>query len=517
MQVSDTARVGVTVLVALVLLAALSLSLRATMMRTGTYTRRVVAQNAQGIQAGAAVRVRGVDMGTVDRVGLGPNHRALLTLRISSDYIVQPDDDIRIIGGMMGFAPPHVEITPGGRDSPLTVRIDDEEVLVADSVADTERLMQEGERLMANLNDLTQRMMGLTDSLTAVVDDPALRQNFRQTAANLEQLTRSGIVLSQNLDRTLGQVDVLVRDFGQTSTEMRATMRQAGTTVERFGGAADDTRLLMQDARALIEDTRGTVTGVGDVFVDVRGALGEGRVQVAQALEALSGSLRRLDATLDETQRFIADPQIRADLQATAQNVREATGTLRDIAQDVRGLTGDPEVQEDLRETISGLRDATEDAQFLLRRARDVVGAGAAARSVGARLGDTEFDAVLSRTTRTNRTRIDFDATIPWTDESFFRLGFYDFSERNRFNVQYGQQIRPGTWLRYGVRASRLGVGLDLGGRRWPTLGIDVFGVDRPQVDVRTNVRLTPSLDLSIGLDNALRQPDPLFGVRYRF
>jgi hypothetical protein len=126
-----------------------------------------------------------------------------------------------------------------------------------------------------------------------------------------------------------------------------------------------------------------------------------------------------------------------------------------------------------------------------------------------------ELNAELVHAVDANRTRIDFDATIPWSERSFYRLGFYDFGESNRFNAQGGVLLADRIWGRYGFHASKLGLGLDLGSRRRPPLSIDVFGVDRPQVDLRGNVPLTSSLDFTLGLDNATRRADPIFGLRY--
>ena len=53
-----------------------------------------------------------------------------------------------------------------------------------------------------------------------------------------------------------------------------------------------------------------------------------------------------------------------------------------------------------------------------------------------------------------NRTRLDFGATIPWSDTIFYRVGMRDFGQENQFNVQRGQRIAGNFWARYGVHAS---------------------------------------------------------------
>jgi hypothetical protein len=99
---------------------------------------------------------------------------------------------------------------------------------------------------------------------------------------------------------------------------------------------------------------------------------------------------------------------------------------------------------------------------------------------------------------------------------TFYRLGLFDFGENTRFNAQAGQAVRPGIWTRYGIHASKLGVGLDIGRPERPPFTLDLYGVDRPRVDLRGYIPVGGSLDVSLGLDNATRSPDPVFGLRYR-
>src|SRR6266498_5461585 len=115
---SPAAKVGATVLAAFALLAFLTFSLRGTTRRLDTYPLKVAFKDAQGIQPGGYVRIRGVDEGNVESVHLDPGGNALLTLRIRREYQVKDTDSIRIVGGLFGFQPPWVEITPAGAGSP---------------------------------------------------------------------------------------------------------------------------------------------------------------------------------------------------------------------------------------------------------------------------------------------------------------------------------------------------------------------------------------------------------------
>lgn len=521
MRTSEAAKVGITALVALAILAFVTFFLRGTLTRGKSYTRQVEFPNAHGIQEGAFVRVKGVDVGEVEEVGLSSSGNALLTLRISEKYRLKPEDSIRIVGGVFGFGAPYVEITPNGRTASITPS--DSDVLQGESSAGAEDLMARSNELLANVNDLTLRMNRLAGSLTEMVDDPELRRSFARTASNFEKASESGVKIAQNMERVTGRAEGLIDGLQSTTTQVNRTLRTADSTLQGFRGTAEESQKLMSDTRGLVREMSGVVKNTGTVVenagglvTDTRATLTENRERLKSVLENVDASLKELQGTLAETRSFLGDPEVRGDLKATARNIKEATEGLKKITDDVRVITGDQEVQESLKGTLSRLDEVSRQASDLFRRVEQVVGAsGMTAKTIGERLSEARLRTEVTRTVDSNRTRIDFDATIPWSSSTFYRLGFFDFGEANKFNVQAGQQLRPGVWTRYGIHASKLGVGLDLGSLQRPAFTLDLFGVDRPRADLRTYVPLGSSFDLTLGVNRALRHPDPVFGLRY--
>jgi phospholipid/cholesterol/gamma-HCH transport system substrate-binding protein len=529
MRFTDAAKVGLTVLVAALALAYATFSLRGSMLGRGSYLQQVTFPHAQGIQEGAYVRVRGVDMGTVETVGLGPRGQALLTLRISDEYRVKPEDAITISGGLFGFNPPWVEITPGGREQPVAVAPG--EPLEGETGPGTDRLLTRAEVLLENLNDLSVRMNRVTEGLARYAEDPQLRRSLTRTASNFERISESGIVIARNMQSATAQADRLVDSFEGTARRLDRTLQQADRLFAGFQGTADESRALMRetrgavgelretvkDTRELVKTTNNAVETAGGLASDARLFFTANRGRLQEVLESLDSSLKQLDGTLTEARSFIADPELRSDLKSTATNIREATLNLREISEDVRGLTGDPKLQEDLRVTIGNLRDLSDEAGDVFRRVRTVLGGtGSTAKSVGRRIAEASLDAEFVHSVRGERPRIDFNATIPWTDSFLFKVGMYDFGERNRFNAQAGQLLREGIWGRYGIYASKVAVGLDVGNPLRPPFSFDLYGLDRPRLDARGNIPVGRNFDVTLGLDNIFRRPDPIFGLRYR-
>src|SRR4051812_4711448 len=161
MRSADLVRVGIAVIVGLAILIGASFWLRRAGVSGKTSVYRVKFVNAQGIQKGAYVRVGGVTVGEVTSVDLIKDPLpAQLTLKISKAYEVKPEDSIRIVAGRTGFSPPYVEITPGGRKKPAAAG--PENVFTGESGSGTEELISEADRLLHNLNNLSESMTRLS-------------------------------------------------------------------------------------------------------------------------------------------------------------------------------------------------------------------------------------------------------------------------------------------------------------------------------------------------------------------
>ena len=139
------------------------------------------------------------------------------------------------------------------------------------------------------------------------------------------------------------------------------------------------------------------------------------------------------------------------------------------------------------------------------------------------RARDTGVNAGSVFDTRGGGVRVAVDATVPWTDARFWRLGLFDAGETNGFNLQYGQRLALGdwqprnTWWRLGVHASHVGLGVDWGDPSRPTLAADLYNANEPRLDLLGSFRLQRRLDASLGLDNVFRNPSPVIGLRLHY
>jgi len=110
--------------------------------------------------------------------------------------------------------------------------------------------------------------------------------------------------------------------------------------------------------------------------------------------------------------------------------------------------------------------------------------------------------------------RTDLTLSFPYRDNRFFYLGVYDVTESNKFILQYGSQLTPTLDLRYGLYASKLGVGVDWRLKPGLHLRADVFDPNDLQINTRTKIQLNADWSLWVGIDSLFDQNQPVLGVQ---
>jgi len=68
--------------------------------------------------------------------------------------------------------------------------------------------------------------------------------------------------------------------------------------------------------------------------------------------------------------------------------------------------------------------------------------------------------------------------------------------------------------MRYGIYASKLGVGVDWQTSNLGKFRIDMFNPNNPQLDARALFRVNEDFSIWLGADSLMKRTTPLIGVR---
>jgi ABC-type transporter Mla subunit MlaD len=530
MRWSDAVRVGITVVAAAALMLFIYLGSRG----INLFARRptvvsVAFDNAQGVQPKADVLLDGVKVGQVTDVQLDRRqNRPVVTMELDQPNLPQYVR-FRIVGAVLGFGQPHVEIASADRATgqPLPrpgTPLAESRVLEGESPPGLDavgpklaEMMPKANQLLDNMNGLARQMSQLTTNFNRLASDPRLQRNlFTMTdnlavgsrnlagaSSQLAQFARSGPVIGRNLEKSTAQLNDLLAALQLTGARFQATLTKMDAMMAEF-----------QD----------TATEFHGTAAELHASAAENRPRLTALMTGLQDSLKTLNAALEQVQSLVADPQIRTSFQQTAANVRDATANLKQVTADVQSLTGDPGVQSDLRVTLQTLRQTTQEAFLAFQQVNRLIGTrGDRIDRLRERARGTDVNAAGVVDTRGAGARVTVDATVPWGDSSFWRFGIFDAGESNGFNAQYGQRLQIGgwqprnTWFRLGVHASHVGAGLDWGRPQRPLLSADLYNANDPRLDLLGSFSLNRQIDANLGLDNVFRRPSPVLGLRFHY
>lgn len=488
MQPRAAARVGLAVIAGMVLMFGAWWFLAH--MSLGSYTLRATFEDTKGLLPQTPVRMNGVSIGNVSSVDLRPQDlRPVVTLRVHARHRIPRDARIRITSGLL-IASPQLEIYWMGEPSheamaPGDWPADQVDLRPASGLA---QISPEAERTIAAMNvavgETTRLLQDVAPGLVALLDQMrSVVEKADTTAGNLAEAS-SGVRRLATDPKLQAALRASLEDFEHMSEEARQTAQTLSGELQAMV-TRNSTRLdeLLLGALELLRNFTDTV-------------------------DAARGIMTRLTEQ-------VSDPRIQQSMLETLELGKTTMARFSQIAADIHSLTGDPAVQTDLRTTVGSLRETSDEGQRLVRRL-GALAEGIRLPGTGAPLGITDARVTLDFMARSNPPtfRSDIGLRARLGERTALNVGLYDFTEGNRLTAQYETTVAPDVWMRYGIRASKLGVGLDWRMSPTATLSLDAFDPNRSRLDARATLRVNDDLSAFLGVDSLFRQSTPVFGVR---
>lgn len=478
MLIRREARVGLVVFIAILTLIAIYWFLGGLGLRASTYPIYAVFRDAQKLDRGSDVRMAGVKIGTVAGASLTPDSRARIEMLIERGIEIPTDSVARITtGGLIGEN--YMEIIPGSADRYLDP---------GDRIASAPTV--EFDELMTQASDLLEELNKTAAAVNQVLGDEELVASLKSTAANLNKATNSA---NQVLMSTQALLEEARPEIRRTFNNLATASENAVEISRQFQEAIETER---PNITALLAETRQAVRNLNTTVTEAHSFLGGfagTRDQVNQALARA--------ATLAERAEEITE------------NLAVATAGIRDI-------TTDPELQCNIKEITRNLVATTQQAEELLTSLNRRFGGGSCPPTAEEKAAVPGYGLTANALWNTSDGNYRFDANYTWlTDpDAFFRIGAYNIGESTRLNLQGGTVLNPRNALRYGLYASRLGVGYDYRFTRNTRFSVDLYRPNQPEYELRGIWDFSRNLGLYGGMQGAFENdnPDFLVGVQYR-
>ncbi|GAB1544535.1 MlaD family protein [Scytonema sp. NUACC21] len=385
--------VGLLLLLGLGMFGIVILWLNRVTAARNSYKAIVEFANAGGMQQGALVRYRGVEVGRISGIRPGPNNVDVQIEIVNANLIIP--SDVKVEANQTGLISENViDITPrsqfplGNVAKPL------------DKNCNPQLIVCNGSRLKGQIGISTDELIRATTQLTTVYSNPEFYSNVNKAventalaAANVAELTRNFNILSKSLQQQVNSLSTTTRTVQQSATLLTAsttrTLNQISRTANQFGGTAGEFGGTAKEIRLTVNQVNKLVNNLDTLLTNNRSSL----VAALDNLSATSTQLRQTVSSLSPTVNRVTQGQLLQNLETLSVNAAQASANLRDVSNalnnpnnvlvlqqtldsarvtfentqkitsDLDELTGDPAFRQNLRQLVNGLSSLVSSTQ----------------------------------------------------------------------------------------------------------------------------------------------------------
>jgi len=370
-------RIGLLVLTALVMFVGFVLSVgKRSAMFEERYSLWTTFNSTEGLAVGAPVRLAGIQVGNVTRIGFGPDPQdRRITMTLTLERRVQDrirEDSIASLGTIGLVGDKVLDITVGSHDRPV---LPPGGRLASTDPLDYGRLLQKGDRIL----DHATRISASLDEFFSGGEVSAVGRK------NVSEAMRSMRNTLVELEKGEGLLHALI--YGRQGGELIARLERTAGSLERVAKAAESERGLLH---ALIHASPD----------DTLGRLG-------RTLETLDATLREIRESRGLFHALVHDPagpEILARAARTAERLESTAAALQEAEGLLPALLFDPSrvaLLDDLQSATTGLKTLTADLGAIADRLREGEG------TLGALLEDpTVYEDLAALLRGANRSRV---------------------------------------------------------------------------------------------------------------
>lgn len=253
-------------------------------LNANRYRFQVTFSNAGGLSVGAAVRLRGVDVGRVVAIQPGVN-QVVVTVEIASQQTIIPKNSrFRALSGGL-VSQTFVDISP--RETldvaaitakPRSPDCDAQPIvcqgaeLPGQTSASFDDLIQaaativkqlDNSELLESLAQLTQGLSGLTQDLKQVTQDA--RISFKELQSAAQAVERAGVKVGNAADATTGMIRGNQQNLRSALLRLNTTLDTAQATFVAFRKVATDLDQITGDPQ-IREDLKRLIRGLGKLI-----------------------------------------------------------------------------------------------------------------------------------------------------------------------------------------------------------------------------------------------------------
>ena len=389
----------------------------------------IVFPDAGLLQKGDQVRLNGIPIGKVEKIGLSGG-KVLVRVSINSKIKIRKDAKV-VVGDVGLFGTNYIKISQY-RTTKNPEYWSPNGVYQGSEEPGFEELLRQGQ-------DLVVQAKNTFLSLNQIMSDEEFHQDFKGIFADLKSSTESSKRLFAETEEKLGEV---FSDVSSITRSLEENTDSAGTqavlAMERLNHVLTDLETLSRENRDNVDMAIKNLTEMMKEFN------GNG-----ETIENIRKTLANLEKVSSDMAQFTEDV---TDEGKTAERIRNITDRadavttdLSQVSSSVKEFVLDPETKKDIKQAFADVNTL----------ASNIDSATSAVSSIKFKL-----KAALYYSGRDDDFRSDFIAQVE-KDPFIFRLGFEDVGEDEGLNVVQAGIKRESFIFRTGLFSDEMGIGMD--------------------------------------------------------
>ncbi|MFM9874532.1 MAG: MlaD family protein [Fimbriimonadaceae bacterium] len=463
-------KVGGLVIVFVGLLAGALAILNASIFSKPTDHYYVRFPDAGGLESGADVLLAGVSIGKVEKVQLSDQGDALVTLSIEQGrtlskklVAVLPTSFISIGDHQVLLQSLNNEIgnyTPNDIATPIPGRLQGP---LEGILPDTGETITELNKTMVSFRELLEDKE-LRNGLVAVM------KSGEQTSTKFGKLADN---LNGTLSRNSGEIDTLMASMVTTMKSVQVVSKEI-ETFAKSGKLQDQTETLL---------------------TTMNQAATEGK------------------SLMEDLRAYTADPEMQESIKKTIANFEKMSSSGVNIASDAEQMSKNGiEITAQTRDLMTKANNVADEVGRLIEDVKGAVKKFDPSKGTGSLFPKVDIETGVTYTTDNTHLRSDVNLIIPSGKDKLI-FGLYDAFETNKLNIMLEKGVNDKTDLRYGVYASKPGVGVSYRFAPDTWLQSEFFGLNDPQLDIRLKHRFNETIHGWVGVDKVFGRNTPAIGI----
>lgn len=447
------AKVGLLVIIFLALLYGAYAFLGQSFLKPKMKTYFAEFSDAGGVSVGTATQMAGVKVGSVTKVQLVNPKLARLTLEVNPDVQIPVDSEAKIGGSLIGLGSSPIEIVPPLKAKPGYLNEND--TIRGSRTSPLEAMMPESKQTIRELN------LTLAAS-RKLMENQGLQKKLEKLMDSSSKTLEKFGVLAENAQGLMANATSLTGSANKLVVQNQASINQAFKSASL---AMTDIRRSTQLLTKLIES-------------------GKYQEQTMALLQSLNDTAKKADDLMGNLKDFVADPEMQSNLKGTVANINKMSDSGTRIAANSEEITKNGiTLSQKAIELTDKANAIADDARAALQKITGFFNRG----PVKSPIPPVEIGLDLLRETQPNHWRTDVTGRFSLA-KGFVDVGFYDAFESNKLIIQSGNPVSSSLDYRYGIYASKPAIGVDYRVAPRVKLRSDLFDINKPRLDFRTQL-----------------------------